>query len=251
MSYRVHPGINLSLGIEVDIGDDVVFAGVGNITIGDYVKIHRGTFVTCHSTLSIGHNCWIGERCVIDGTGGLTIGNNVGVGIGSSIYTHMSFGDTFSGCNFRSSRSIKIGDDAWMLGQVTVQGCNIASKTIVMPMSHVTFDITEQNEVWSGNPASNCTGDYGCRPWSETTVEQRTKRFNLLVKCYADETGRDVGWIRCVGSMPSDIEDDATYFCMDDRTYTKRKFYDERLRYFMRWLLRHNKAKFTPRGIDQ
>lgn len=240
---KVSDQVQLELGDEVFFGGDVSIVGKGRLKIGDYTKIHRGTLIVCHSSITIGHNCWIGERSILDATGELTLGNNVGVGMGSSIYTHISFGDVFSGCRLRNSKNVLIDDEAWIVGQVTVQASNVAKRVVIMPMSNVVSDIETTNTVWSGNPAVDVTHRYGL-PWEETTVEFRTRRFGLLVKNFARERNEKTDWISCVDQIPAQQDLSMTYFAMCSRTYTKRGSSSERE--FMRWLLQHNKAKFTP-----
>lgn len=242
--------VELELGHMWTVGDNVSIIGKGKLTIGDYAKIHRNTLIIVHSDITIGHNCWIGEKCVIDGTGGLTIGDNVGIGIGSSVYTHMSFGDTFSGCRLRSSKKVTIGDEAWLVGEVMLQAASVAPRSVVMAGSNVTSDVIEPNTVWAGNPLQNVTEKYGS-PWTDTTIEQRRKKMNVLVKEYIAENGyanRFDKAIRIVDDIDNEVNLDprVSYFCLKSRTYTRRK--EQQENQFMSWLLRHNKAKFTPRN---
>jgi acetyltransferase-like isoleucine patch superfamily enzyme len=246
-NFHIDDDVDLSTGDCVYFGDNVSIVGRGKLTIGDYTKIHRNTLIVCLSDVTLGHNCWIGERSILDGTGGLTIGNNVGVGFNTSIFTHAAFGDTFSGCNLRYSKHVTIADEAWLVGHSILQTSDIASRVVVMPMSNVTADITVPNTVWAGNPVVDQTNKYGV-PWHDVTVAQKTKHFDMLLRLYERDTQRD--WhsvFVSVDRLPHHkyLRDPAvTLFEMDRRIYTKRSTQHERD--FMQWLLRHNKAKFTP-----
>jgi acetyltransferase-like isoleucine patch superfamily enzyme len=252
-NVHIDDAVDLYTGDCVDIGEGVSIVGRGRLRIGDYTKIHRNTLIVCLSDVTIGHNCWIGERSTIDGTAELTIGNNVGIGIGSSIFTHISFGDAFSGCRLRNAKPVTIADEAWLVGQVMVQACNIASRAVIMPMSNVIKSVTKPNSIWSGNPIEEVTEKLGGAPWKDVTIEQRHKHFMKLLSLYENETRNDPFKERewhdrfvCVDTLPSRVErlPGMTYFEMDRRIYTKQGDLEEQ--HFMKWLLRHNKAKFTP-----
>jgi carbonic anhydrase/acetyltransferase-like protein (isoleucine patch superfamily) len=235
------------MGSGSSIGADVVIAGSGTLTIGDHVRIHRLVFINCHSDIDIGHNSWIGEKSVIDGTARLRIGNNVGIGVGSQIWTHISFGDAFSGCRLRNSTDVTLADEAWLCGPVLLQSCGVASRAVVMGGSNVINDITSPNTIWAGNPAVDVTDLMGGPPWRDTSPETRLRTFQRLLRKFGQETTEDwthglVGVLR----MPPKGEQNPlfTYFEMTGRTYTKTG--DRYEQEFITWMLKHNKAKFTP-----
>ncbi len=246
LSAKISSDVELVMGDCSSIGDDVVVSGKGKLTIGDYVKVHRFTWINVISDVHIGHNSWIGEKSILDGTGGLHIGNNVAIGTGSQVWSHISFGDAFSGCRLRTAREVTLADEAWLAGPVMVQGVSIASRAVVLGGSNVTQDITKTNSIWSGNPAHEVTGEMGGLPWNKVTNEQKAKYFGRLLKAYEKEVNDDrKHQFECIDHVPSHPERyTQTFFEMDRRVYTKRGTENER--HFMRWLLKHNKAKFTP-----
>lgn len=249
-SAQIADSIDLIMGDCSIIGENVNVVGRGMLRIGDYVKIHRFSFIICYGGVTLGHNVWVGEKAIIDGTGELTIGNNVGIGIGSQVYTHIAFGDAFSGCRLRSSKRIKINNEAWLVGQCIVQASSIASRVVVMPGSNVTKDIKVSNSIWAGSPAIDLTVEFGGKPWNDVTIEQKMKHFDALRRTYAQRTNMNISDIehkfRIVDSTPdaSEREQGVSYFNVVDRSYTKTQS-DEEQR-FMTWLLTSNKAKFTP-----
>ena len=175
------------------------------------------------------------------------IGNNVAIGTGSQVWTHISFGDTFSGCRLRTSHGVTLADEAWLAGPVIIQAASLAPRVVVLAGSNVVHDIDEPNTIWTGNPPVNVTGAMGGPPWTTITVEQKLKRFNRLLRAYETETGeRFSDRFSCVVRLPPKVErrPGVTYFEADNRIYTKLGTDAERR--FMRWLLKLNKAKFTP-----
>jgi UDP-3-O-[3-hydroxymyristoyl] glucosamine N-acyltransferase len=244
----IDPDVTLIMGDNSFIGPLTNVSGCSVIKIGDHCKIHRLSFINVNSDVTIGHNCWIGERCIIDGTAQLDIGNNVGIGIGTSIWSHAAAGDRFSGCRIRASKSIKIGDHAWLMGSLVVQASDIASRVLIMPGSNVNKDLLIPNRIWSGNPIADVTDVMGGAPWNEVSIAQKRKRFELLLVTYEQDTGQN--WHNnfvCVsspGSLHDEQSDNVTYFNVDDCTYTKCGSDAEQR--FIQWMLKHNKAKFIP-----
>ena len=246
-SAQISPDVNLILGHGAMIGEDVVISGKGTLTIGDYVKIHRLTWINCYSDIDIGHNSWIGEKSILDGTARLKLGNNVAIGTGSQVWTHISFGDAFSGCRLRTSREIVLDDESWLAGPVILQAANLTKRVVVLAGSNVVKDITEPNTIWTGNPIQNVTDSMGGPPWMPVTVEHKKKHFERLLRMYERETKRSRADVFvCVDSIPlvNERREGVSYFDVNDRVYTKTQLPEEK--HFMQWLLRHNKAKFTP-----
>ena len=74
----------------VELGD---FTYIGRDTrvlvpefrVGDYTKIHAGTFAHGSEPLRIGRNGWIGGNVVLDSMGGLDIADGVGIGAQSQL----------------------------------------------------------------------------------------------------------------------------------------------------------------------
>jgi acetyltransferase-like isoleucine patch superfamily enzyme len=248
---NISKNVKLILGNNVTINDDVTIVGNGTLSIGDYTKIHRLSFIDVESDVKIGQNCWIGEKSVIDGTGSLEIGNNVGVGMLSTIYTHASFGDPLAGCVLRNTKKVKIEDDVWLMSHVSVASVNIAKRVVLMSGAVALTDICTQNTVWAGNPAIDCTDRYGI-PWVERSYEWKLRRFRSLVKKYVNEFAFDANLIEenikpC--KMVTQLEKQESqkkqisFFCLTDHSYTKTNSTLEV--HFMKWLLKHNKAKFV------
>jgi acetyltransferase-like isoleucine patch superfamily enzyme len=245
-SARISADVTLIMGDCSSIGEDVVISGKGTLTLGDYVKVHRMVWVNVYSDIAIGHNSWIGEKSILDGTAPLTLGDNVAVGTGSQIWTHISFGDTFSGCRLRTSRAITLDNEAWLAGPVLLQAANLAPRVVVMGGSNVIADIDRSNTIWAGNPAIEVTQQMGGPPWDEVSIATKRARFKRLRKAYAAETGSEIDTFIDVDTLPPISERDprVSYFEVDRRIYTKIATSTEQG--FMRWLLQRNKAKFTP-----
>jgi len=246
-NVSVDSNVNVIMGDCSSIGQDVVISGEGTLRIGDYVKVHRLCWLNVFSDIDVGHNSWIGEKSIIDGTARLKIENNVLIGAASQVWTHVAGGDAFSGCRIRCSKSITIENNAWLCAGVLLQASNVSSRVVVFAGSNVTSDICAANTIWSGNPAIDITNVSGGKPWVDVTVEQKLQKFDLLLKMYEREVCKNYHRkFVAVSDLCDKIDqqDDVTYFSMHDCTYVKTQSDDEQS--FMKWLLRQNKAKFTP-----
>lgn len=251
-STKISPTVNVIVGDNVHISDDVVIVGKGTLNIGDYVKIHRLTFINVESNVVIGHNCWIGEKSVLDGTGELTIGDNVGVGILSTIFTHAVFGDPLAGCVLRNIKCINIRSNTWLASQVSISASNVADKVVLMSGAVVLSDIQTPNTVWCGNPAIDSTDRYGV-PWVERDTSWKSKRFNALLNKFVIESNVPqkivfANLLACSNISSTELQRSSdlnvTYFDLTNHVYTKVRSQLEIK--FMQFLLKHNKAKFVP-----
>ena len=154
------------------IGNDVAII-LASLEIGEYTKLHNHCLLNGKASVKIGHNCWIGQNCNLNGEADLIIGNNVGIGTYSSVWTHGYFGELIEGCNIFSVKPTIIEDDVWLVGSYNTifPGVTIKKKTVLFGTSVITKS-TEENNVYSGNPAQNITTKVG-QPYANLSLNQK------------------------------------------------------------------------------
>jgi len=245
-SVKVMGDVEISMGDCSYIGPGVRIAGSGKVRIGDYCKIHTGTFINLDGgQISLGHNCWIGERSVIDGRGTLTMGNNVGVGIASQLYSHIAHGDTIEGCKLYGNKPLILEDDVWLVGQCFVSPIHAKKKSVAMLGAVIIKDMQE-NSIYSGNPAVDVTPKLGS-PWSDRTDQQKMialqERIEQYLLIYPERENEFRDLIIPCSGLPEESVAEATYIDVSTRKYTKRKTSAEM--HFLSWLTSY-KGRFTP-----
>lgn len=139
--------------------------------LGDYSKLHAGSYGHGLEPLRIGRNGWIGGGVVLDSMGGLTIDDGVGIGTGSQLWTHIRFGDVVEGCRFDSVKPMHVGKDAWFVGHCLVSPVTVGERSMAMLGSVITHAM-QPNHVYGGVPAVDLTGKVGPQ-FAERTVEQK------------------------------------------------------------------------------
>lgn len=281
---------NISSGRDLFVGKNCIFEGLkgieGTISFGDYCSIHEGcrfyigkefhmgdygmihrdTLIQGYKPCRIGHNAWIGQNSVINATNELTIGNNFGIGIDSKIWTHAFYGELLLGCriamgipDFESkSGAVRIGDDFWGIGQITVSpGVEIGNKVIALTNSVITRNVPD-NTIVGGIPAKPIAidGDFrGYKDLSENEKYELMKKFATQfsklknVKIQLDEAlkkiilGNHEIVINCSVNSHHDNNPQITYFDIIKRTYTKKHNVLEKE--FMNFILSY-RARFVP-----
>jgi acetyltransferase-like isoleucine patch superfamily enzyme len=231
---------NISIGHGAILRRDI-YIDVETLYIGDYVTIHHG--VVIHGMkVSIGHNCWVGHYSILDGHGGeLRIGNNVGIGAQSQLWSHMKFGDTLAGCNWKSEGKLIIGDDAWLVGHCVVSPIVIHPQAMLLVGSVATKDLLE-NHIYAGTPAKDVSETMG-HQFSERSKDEIQTNWNSLI-CQYKDLGNDVAFIHTVEEIGGlGRSDSHTSFSPHERLYVPNYGYNETR--FMRFLL-YDKAKFLP-----
>lgn len=223
------------IGDNTYIGDDVQII-IDEIEIGDYCKIHHHTNIHGYKPIKIGHNAWIGQYCIIDGIGGTTIGNNCGIGAHSQLWSHILYGDDLEGCNYNSSKNLKIGNDCWFVGHCIVSPITAQDKSMALVGSVITRDM-EYNHVYGGSPAKDLTGKIKSQ-FKEVSVEEKYLIMNSHLKNF-ENTNK----IKIIRDKSEIVDDEISYFNVSDRKYTK-KLSDIEVK-FMKYLL-PTKGKFTP-----
>ncbi|WP_238456220.1 sugar O-acetyltransferase [Lederbergia galactosidilytica] len=105
------------------------------------------------SNISIGDNFYANTNCTILDCAKVAIGNNVLFGPNVSLYTpNHAFDAVERKEGYERSLPIKIGDNVWISGSVTiVPGVTIGEKTIIAAGSVVTKDIPS-NVIAAGVP---------------------------------------------------------------------------------------------------
>ena len=245
-SVYVSPEIDLVIGDGSYLGPGVHIIGHGKVILGDYCKVHAGSFINVGSGgwVTFGHNCWFGEQTVLDGAGGLTGGNNVGAGIGSQLYSHIAHGDTIEGCLFESKNEMVLEDDVWFVGQCFVSPIHAAAKSMALLGSVVTKDM-ESGRVYAGNPAKDITDRIG-PAWVERTASEKlamlNRRIDEYCRAFPDRKLTRRFIVPCI-EYPSQMDPEASYFNVSRRRYTKRQ--SEVEWQFMSWLTSY-KGRFTP-----
>jgi acetyltransferase-like isoleucine patch superfamily enzyme len=226
----------IEIGDHTFIGDDVQII-CDNFSIGDYSKIHHHTNIHGYKACKIGHNAWIGQYSIIDSIGGVTIGNNCCIGANTHLWSHMKFGDTLEGCRFSHDRPLQIGNDVWFGGHCSVTPIIAEDKSMLLANSVITINMIG-NHVYAGAPAIDISGKIGFQ-FKPITLQDKIEKM----KKYLADLGGSVKNIKIVGSTKDIADDMNTYFCVEDRTYTKKSTPEEIA--FMKFLL-PEKGKFTP-----
>jgi acetyltransferase-like isoleucine patch superfamily enzyme len=243
----IHESAEISKDAEIELGDHVYIGEnvkilPGKLKIGDYSKIHSGTYINPKGGIILGHLTWIGQNCIIDGTGGIKAGNYLGVGMGSSLYSHIRQGDITEGCRFDRDKQLVIGDDVWFVGMCLVSPITAKDKSMAMLGSVITKDM-EYNSIYGGNPATNLTSKLG-NQFKEKTIEKKAQSFrehlSEYIKLYAPTDFN----IELVYQYPTNMDEHTTYYNISNRTYTKRNTKNEIE--FNKWLFKY-KSKFVPK----
>lgn len=284
---------SIQLGKEVEIGNNCIFDKMkstskqGLIKFGDYSKIHencqfyvsgeefvtgdyftihKNTYVNGYKSCHIGHNVWVGQNSIINSTDELTIGNNCGIGAYSKIWTHAAWGDVVEGCKLLvgmpdidcKSGAVKIGDDFWGVGQITISpGVKIGNKVVALTNSLITKDIPD-NTVVAGIPAKPIQIDGDTQAYKKLNS---TEKYKLMKKFSTDFSKTqnisiefdDTQKIISLGNKQLIINcsensinenSDSTIFDVFKRTYTKKH---KKLEVdFMRFVLDY-KIGFVPK----
>lgn len=206
---RVH------LGNFCYIGHDVRIIAP-EFRLGDYSKLHAGTFGHGDQPLRIGRNCWIGGSCVLDSLGGLDIDDNVGIGAHSQIWTHIQFGDIVEGCRFHSRKYMHIGKDAWFVGHCIVSPVQVEPRSMALAGSVITKDMAA-NHIYAGVPAADMTDRMGTQ-FVERTPEEKAAHLRQIIEDFDPDAPL---CLQVVTSYPLLSKPGVTYFNVTDRTYTR------------------------------
>ena len=233
----------VDIGFGTSLGDDV-YVDVPEISIGDYVKIHRGGLIYGYEPCRIGHNCWIGQSTIIDSIGGTTIGNNVGIGAQSQLWSHIKFGDTLAGCRWNSTKPLVVDDDVWFVGHCIVSPIHAHARSMLLVGGVLTQDMAE-NHVYAGVPAKDLTEKVGPQ-FGPVNYEEQLGRFESLHREFLAATGltpRDFT-ARVVDDLTGELSSPTeTVFCVRTRSYIPARSEPEFR--FMKYLL-YDRAKFVP-----
>lgn len=232
------PAERIVIGDHTYIGADVQII-CDDFSIGDYSKIHHHTNIHGYQPCHIGHNAWIGQYSLIDSIGGVKIGDNCGIGAHSQVWSHIKFGDTLEGCRFNSNQGLRFGDDVWLVGHCIVSPIIAQDKSMALAGSVVTKDMAF-NTIYAGCPASPVSDKLGFQ-FEEKSLEEKWTLLSdyLSLSKIPSETIRIVKFRAEVDFENKDL----SFFCLEDRKYTKRQGDSEIA--FIKFLL-PEKAKFTP-----
>jgi acetyltransferase-like isoleucine patch superfamily enzyme len=187
--------------------------------LGDYSKLHAGSFGHGKHPLRIGRNCWIGGDVVLDAMAGLDIDDNVGIGAHSQLWTHMEFGDIVDGCRFYSHRYMHIRRDAWFVGHCIVSPVSVGERSMALAGSVVTREMLP-NHVYAGVPAADVTEQMGTQ-FEPRTPAQKAARLHEILGHWLDQSPQWRDEIIVVED-PAQRRNDVTWFDVSTRTYNKR-----------------------------
>lgn len=229
----------IRIGFGCFIGNDI-YLDVEDLQIGDYVTIHHGCVV--HGIkCTIGHNNWIGHYTILDSLGGLLeLGNNVGIGAHSQLWSHMKFGDRLAGCRWYQNRSLKIGDDVWIVGHCIVAPITAEKRSMLLVGSVAVKDMLE-NHIYAGSPAKDVSNKFGFQ-FQSVSSEKQEKIMEEYIAEFK-KTGKETNFIKIIHNFDTELNPNFTYFNLSTREYIPRYTDDEYE--FMRFLL-YDKAKFIP-----
>lgn len=222
------------------VGRDVQVR-VPEFRLGDYSKLHAGSF--CHGIkpMQIGRNCWIGGNVVLDSIGGLDIDDNVGIGSGSQVWTHIQFGDIVEGSRFHSAKYMHIGKDAWFVGHTLVSPVFVGARSMAMLGSVIARDMLP-NRVYAGVPAVDVTAKVGAQ-FEARTVEQKAATLREIIAEFEADHPYWRGELLVVEDE-DEIDPERTCFDVSRRVYTQHYHAAEVA--FLR--AKTPLVKFTPDG---
>jgi acetyltransferase-like isoleucine patch superfamily enzyme len=240
-SVQISDDAELELGDHVYIGENVKILP-GKLKIGDYSKIHSGTYINPLNGIDLGHLTWVGQNCIIDGVGGISAGNYLGVGMASSLYSHIRQGDITEGCRFDRNKQLIIGDDVWFVGMCLVSPITAYNKSMAMLGSVITSDM-QSNTIYGGNPAKEISSKLG-KQFEPKTIEEKTRLLHAHICEYEKTFNTSMLHVRIVTEYPNILDPTITYYNVSDRTYSKTNSESEIT--FNKWLFRY-KAKFIPK----
>ena len=227
----------------------------GEFTLGDWNVIHNNCLLLIGSKFEIKNNCWIGQSSVLDGTGGLSLGNGVRIGMHSQVWSHAVSGELIEGCKLFVKQETILCDDVWLVGSCLVSsGVTLEKRVIALLGSVINSDFTA-NSVISGNPAQIRKGIklYGkvsvdkkflmmldwCKDFVKNNIEYTLD--NLDPNCIKIIGDKDI--LNVVKFKPEILNNNETYFIIEDKTMIKKNTILERKLY--RFLYAH-KARFNP-----
>ncbi|AKB30495.1 Acetyltransferase [Methanosarcina siciliae T4/M] len=131
--------------IQIESNTFIQYTSIGNCS-----KIDYGTFLigVKKNRLEIGKHTYIGYYNILDGSGNLTIGNyvhisspSVGIWTHSSVYQSLcssELGDP----SFRKEGPVKIEDNVWIGGKVTIYpNVTIGQYSVVLPNTVINKDV--------------------------------------------------------------------------------------------------------------
>lgn len=186
--------------------------------LGDYSKLHAGSFGHGGLPLQIGRNCWIGGNTVLDSMGGLDIDDNVGIGAQSQLWTHMQFGDIVEGSRFYSQKYMHVEPDVWFVGHCIVSPVSVGARSMALVGSVITKDMLP-NHVYGGTPAGDLTDKMGPQ-FADRTVDQKAASLQELVDAFEIEHPEHAAAIQVARSV-EEREEDRCWFDVSTRTYRK------------------------------
>lgn len=199
------------------IGQDVRILAP-EFRLGDYSKLHSGTFGHGVLPLQIGRNCWIGGGCVLDSMGGLDIDDNVGIGAQSQLWTHIQFGDIVEGSRFYFHQYMHIEKDVWFVGHCIVSPVKVGERSLALVGSVVTRDMLP-NHIYGGVPAKDMTDKLGTQ-FEEIGIEEKAARLRKLIADFEEKHPDFKGELTVV-TAPSDRPVGRPWFDVSSRTYAK------------------------------
>jgi acetyltransferase-like isoleucine patch superfamily enzyme len=186
--------------------------------LGDYSKLHAGSFGHGVHPLRIGRNCWIGGNTVLDAMGGLDIADNVGIGAQSQLWSHIQFGDVIEGCRFHSQQYLHVQEDAWLVGRCILSPVVVGRRSMALAGSVITKDM-EENHVYAGVPAKDITAKVGPQ-FEERTLEQKAKALEKVLRGFEDQHPQHSGRVRILEDAGT-VEEGVTYIDLTNRSYTQ------------------------------
>ncbi len=189
--------------------------------LGEFSKLHAGSFGKGDQPLQIGRCCWIGGNTILDSMGGLDIDDFVGIGAQSQIWTHAQFGDIVEGSRFHSQKYMHLSRDVWFVGHCIVSPVLVGERSMALAGSVITREMLP-NHIYGGVPASDLTERLGTQ-FEDRTTEQKGQVLQRLITEFEEENP-DFSDMLQIAFDPSEIQDDGrTWFDVSNRVYTRRR----------------------------
>ena len=145
----------LSIGSNVQIGDDVRIIAAGPVIIGDNVTLHNHVSIIGQTGCTIGRNTWVGQYTMLDANGGLNIGEDCCIGYNCQIWSHLQRVPQLPDMKFPDKHlQTFLKDRVWLMGgMISISpGVTIEQDCVILTNSVVTKS-TLPGLVYGGTPA--------------------------------------------------------------------------------------------------
>lgn len=146
--------LNLIIGNNVRIMDNVQIHVDGTVIIEDNVTLHNHVSILGSGNCRIGKNTWIAQYTSLDCEAGLDIGQDCCIGYSCQIWSHVCRVPRLPNIRFHSRKATTIKDRVWLMGGlITVSPGVVIEEDCVIMSNSVVSKSTVPSKVYAGIPA--------------------------------------------------------------------------------------------------